>query len=487
MSVHEGEVHGLIGRNGAGKSTLISIIAGLTTADSGTIDFPHSDGSDARSSHDVACVYQKSTLVPWLTAAENIFLDGYPRRVGFIDWAAVETQARELLGEWGIEDSASVLVSDLDPLQRKIVEICRALRGGSRVLLLDEPTAGLDAHATQLLFARMEDLARNGISIIYVSHYLDEVFELCDTVTVLRDGEVVLSQELEGLTIAGLVDAMVGESVRTELESIHRSFPTGGTAQPILSVEGLSVRDRVESLSLTIRPGECIGLFGLDGSGIVEAAEAIVGLRRRDAGRVLVESHELRPGSVGHALRSGIGFLPEDRHKGGFVPEMSNEENATLTIVGQLTGRAGLIRPSRRRAVFSALSSRWAIKAASFEQATSELSGGNQQKVALARAVASKPRVLILVNPTAGVDVAAKASIVQSIVESLDTAGTAGLIVSSDETEFVACSSVLVMFRGRIIREIRAPWTEKSLASAAQGDLITTSDTSPISLQGDFS
>lgn len=472
MSVLQGEVRALIGRNGAGKSTLISIITGLQSADEGTLSFPAAAGEGQESHPAVACVYQKSTLVPHLTAAENIFLDAYPTNaLGFVDWAETVRRARTLLADWKIEKVAEDLVSDLDPLQCKIVEICRALSTGARILLLDEPTAGLDGDATRHLFSRMSELTAQGISIVYVSHYLDEIFEVCDTVTIVRDGAVVRTDSLKSMTMTELVDAMVGET-RAAAEALvtseQHAYPSEAA---ILEVKGLTVEGQVDDFSVQIRPGECVGLVGLEGSGIIDAAEAIAGLDKPTSGHIRVRGREITAGNVTRAIKAGIGFLPEDRHESGFVPGMSNEENATLSILGRLKNRAGLIDGRARRSQYGALSQAWEIKAASFDQATEELSGGNQQKVALARAFASQPDVLILANPTAGVDVSAKSSIVQSISETVHTERTACLIVSSDESEFQPCSRVLVMFRGRLIGELTAPWTENALAAAVQGDL----------------
>lgn len=477
MSVKQGEVRALIGRNGAGKSTLISVITGLLTADEGSLEFPSHDGSSGGPKEAVACVYQKSTLVPYLTAAENIFLDIYPKnRLGLVDWKATSERARVLLNEWGAGAITDVLVSELDPLQRKIVEICRALGTGAQILLLDEPTAGLDGDATRNLFAHMSELTRQGITIVYVSHYLDEVFEVCDTVTIVRDGQVVVTRELAGLQMSELVDAMVGEERADIGIPITATGAINIANAPLLEVTGLGVEGRVEDFSVSIRPGECVGLVGLEGSGIAEVAEAIAGLIAPSTGTIAVDGERLVTGSVTKAIAGGIGFLPEDRHESGFVPFLSNEENATLSILGRLRNRVGLIDGRRRRDVFAELWTSWEIKAASFAQATEELSGGNQQKIALARAFASKPDVLVLANPTAGVDVSAKASIIESISETVHRSQTACLIVSADESEFQPCSRVLVMFRGRIIGELTAPWTENTLAAAVQGDLVAEPD-----------
>ncbi len=483
MEVPEGEVRALIGRNGAGKSTLIAAVTGILTPDSGAITFPAIDEDGLRNEKRVACVYQKSALIPFLTAAENIVLDAYPKnRAGMVDWKAARELARSLLGEWGAADTVDSIVETLDPLQRKIVEVCRALSTGARILLLDEPTAGLDGDATKTLFERMAQLTSQGITILYVSHYLEEIFEVCQTVTVMRDGDIVSTSPLEGLTVPDLVRAMVGEDTAARESSVQVLTPPDPTSAPLLSVDKIDVQEHATNFSVEILPGECVGLVGLEGSGIFEVAEAIAGLRAREGGDVRVGESVVPAGNVMKAIKRGIGYLPEDRHIAGFVPEMANEENATLSVLHRLTNKAGAISQRERRAVYSNLSKAWEIKQASFTQTTRELSGGNQQKVALARAFASTPDVLVLANPTAGVDVSAKASIVESIADRVSNDRTACLIVSSDESEFEPCSRVLVLYKGRLTAELRAPWTEHDLAAAVQGEAIspTTTETNPI-------
>ncbi|RAX16351.1 ATP-binding cassette domain-containing protein [Pseudarthrobacter sp. AG30] len=472
LIIDRGEVRALLGRNGAGKSTLISMITGLLTPDGGTIGFPGS--VDAGGVQDnVACVYQHSTLVPDLTAAENISLGTYPTtKAGLVNWQAMRLKATRLLEEWGIGEITDMPVAELDPLHRKIVEICRAVSSGARILLLDEPTAGLDGDATRTLFERLGEMRDRGITVVYVSHYLEEIFEVCDSVTVLRDGRVVHTRNLEGLTVRDIVEAMVGGAVDAAAETSGTPVdPSTLGAQPILTVTGLEIGDIVKDFNVSIRPGECVGLVGLDGSGIFQVADALAGLLPATSGTVEVAGRSVSTGNVGKAINSGIGYLPGDRHDAGFIPEMANEENATLTILGRLRNSLRLINGGQRRNVYGDLAKKWEIKARSGSQATIELSGGNQQKVALARTFASDPKVLILVNPTAGVDVAAKGSIVASVTNAVRGNDRAGLIVSSDESEFSGCSRLLVMFRGRLVGELTAPWTESDLAAAVQGDV----------------
>jgi simple sugar transport system ATP-binding protein len=467
MAVGVGETRALLGGNGAGKSTLISIITGLASADEGSVAFP----SAADSEQAVACVYQRSTLVPGLSAAENIAMRAYPTSRGLVDWGEIDRRAREALGEWDCAWAEDELVESLDPLHRKIVEICGALGTGAQILLLDEPTAGLDGDATRRLFDHITALRSRGVTIVYVSHYLEEVFEVCESVTVLRDGRHVMDSTLEGLTIADIVDAMVGD---VEVAVVPEGSSPAASTQDrpvLLRVEGVSAAPRLERFDVEIAEGECVGLVGLDGSGIVEVSEVLAGLRSPDTGTVEVDGANVALGDVRRCIDAGIGYLPEDRHHSGFIPGMAHEENVTLAVLSRVLNRLGFINLAKRAAIYAGMAERWRIKAASPRQATEELSGGNQQKVALARAFASEPKVLVLVNPTAGVDVAAKASIFESLTDALSGTGHAALIVSSDETEFASCSRLLVMFRGRLVGELKPPWTEQELASAVQGDM----------------
>ena len=475
LTLRTGEARALIGRNGAGKSTLIAIITGLLHADGGSVSFGTSGVRTAAEA--VACVYQRSTLVPSLTAAENIALGGFPTRGGLVNWGEVDRRARELLREWDCEDLAPQIVGDLDPVHRKVVEICRALAGGAEILLLDEPTAGLDADATVRLFDHIAAMRRRGVTVVYVSHYLEEIFQVCDTVTVLRDGRDVYTGALDGMGVGDLVNHMVGEvGVGTTGGAVHAPAtvpsPDGSRPRIVMKVDGLAAAPLLERFDVEIAEGECVGLVGLDGSGIFEVAESIAGMRRPDAGVIEVDGKVVPQGLVSRAIDHGIGFLPQDRQIAGFVACLGNEENTTLGILGRIRTAIGLISGRRRRDVYDDLASRWQIKAASGAQFTEELSGGNQQKVALARAFAGKPRVLVLTSPTAGVDVAAKASIFESIRAALATDHRSALIVSADDTEFEICSRLLVMYRGRIVAELTPPWTEATLAAAVQGSTV---------------
>jgi simple sugar transport system ATP-binding protein len=473
LAVGRGRSCALLGRNGAGKSTLIAALMGLITAEEGDIAIRASDGADAEGagSDAIACVYQKSTLVLDLTVAENIWLGQYPKgRFGTVDWKLMRSSAIDLLSEWGIERTVDRTVESLQPIERKIVEICRALSRRPAILLLDEPTAGLDEAGCNELFDKIKSAKARGVTILYVSHYLDEVFEVCDEAVILRDGAVVKTAPMSELTVAKIVDAMVGEvHGKQGSRVLDPSAPVTADAAVVLETADLEIAGQLSPVSLRVRAGEIVGVSGLDGAGHVALAEAIVGLIRPTRGVLTVKGNTIRKATVAAAIKNGIGFVPEDRHESGFAPELSVEENATMTILNRICGRAGLIMPKKRSAVYDRLAHDWEIKTSSSSQAVAELSGGNQQKVVMARALASDPDVLVLINPTAGVDVAARISIYETI-QDLARRGRAILVVSSDEVDFKIAHRVIVMFKGQVHGELSAGFTEKQLAAAVQGD-----------------
>lgn len=464
MTIPTGSSVALIGRNGAGKSTLISIITGVTRADEGTVEF----SGEAQGAGGVGCVYQKSTLVTELTAAENLMLNAYPRHAwGGVNWGKVRKQGAAILDSWNCGHLADVPVNELEPVERKIVEICRVLSHDPSVLLLDEPTAGLDYAGAQRLFDHIREARSRGVSLLYVSHHLDESFDVCDRATVLRDGRVVLNRELDGLNVSDIVGAMVGDAQASE--RIEQPTEVVPNAAPVLEVRGVSVESRVRDVSFEVKPGECVGIAGLDGAGHVQAAQVLCGLIRPDSGTVAVAGKELRRFDVSSAIAAGIGFTPEDRHDGGYVPALSVSENATLPELYRLAGPMRTIKASTRDRLYSKLSSEWSVKASGADQPVEELSGGNQQKIVLARAVSSNPSALVLVNPTAGVDVASKRSIYKT-VKTKAADGIGVVIVSADEEDFSICHRVIVMFRGEIFRELTAPFSAHELTLAIQGE-----------------
>jgi simple sugar transport system ATP-binding protein len=468
FAIPRGEARALLGRNGAGKSTLVSLLTGIDTPDEGELRIAGErlDGRDER----IGCVYQRSSLIPALTAAENVLLQAYPRRTGAIDWPRLRRTAREHLDAWGIGALAERPVEQLDPVHRKVVEICRALVAEPEVLILDEPTAGLDHRDAERLFAVLDRLRARGVTIIYISHHLDEIYRVCDSATVLRDARHVVTSPLSELSMERLVAAMVGDE--PPAKAAERARERAGGGRVTLSVREVTVGERVGPVSFELRAGECLGIAGLEGSGKADFARSLAGLLPR-AGEVVLDGRAVRAGSVPAALAAGIGFVPEDRHVDGLVPQLDVSENATMTVAPRLGRRLlgvlpRVVRRARRDDIYDALAREWRIVASGPRQSIAELSGGNQQKCVMARALATDPELLVLVNPTAGVDVSAKASIVGSLGQILDR-GASVLVVSEDPDDFVLCDRILVMFKGRIYTELQAGFNEADLVSAMQG------------------
>jgi simple sugar transport system ATP-binding protein len=468
--IQPGETHALVGRNGAGKSTLVAILTGLEPADAGTVRF---DGEPAPALGDreawqqrVACVYQASTIVPALTVAENLFLNRQPvGRGGAIRWARLRREARTLLDEWGVEVDVELLAGDLSVEDTQLVEIARALSFGARFIILDEPTAQLDARAIERLFERMRALQGAGVTFLFISHHLQEVYEVCQTVTVLRDAWHILTRPVSELGHDALVDAMTGEAGGLKVPP-PRERP--GEAAPVaLAIDGLS-GDGFADVTLDVRAGELVGIAGAAGSGKLALAESIAGLRERAGGSVRVAERRVRPGSVPDALDAGLGFVPQDRHRQGLVPGLSVAENGSMTIAGRLGPGHGLISPRRMADYGRDMIRRLGVVTPSPDQPVAALSGGNQQKVVMGRALASDPRALVLVNPTAGVDVKSKEALLE-IVDRVRGSGAGVLMVSDELDDLRPCDRVLVLYHGRLAAEMAAGWEDTDLVARIEG------------------
>jgi simple sugar transport system ATP-binding protein len=472
VSVSAGECHALVGRNGAGKSTLVGVLTGLLKPDRGAVELhgerAPSPGDRAAWQERVACVYQRSMVVPSLSVAENIFLNRIDGSL--VNWRSLRRRARQLLLEWGFDLDVDRPAGELSVEEKQIVEIARALSIGARFLILDEPTSSLESRAIERLFQRVRRMKASGVAILYISHHLEEIYEICDDVSVLRDGKRIVTAPVGELNHDALVAAMVGgELARAEQQEPEPAAHSD--AEPRLRVERLSVRSPmgdVEGVSLEVHVGECVGLFGLRGSGSVAVADAVAGLARPDAGSIVLDGRRLEPGKVDRALAHGVGYVPEDRHARGFVPTLGVRENMTLPILERLS-RFGLLGRSRTRAAAGPLARRLQIVASDADQPVAELSGGNQQKVVVGRALASQPSLLVVVSPTVGVDVASKEALL-SVIDEARLEGTAVLLVSDDLDELRICTRVLVVRRGRIVRELRTPpWDRQTLIAAAEG------------------
>jgi len=471
LTVLAGESRALVGRNGAGKSTLVAILTGLIAPDSGCIRLAGQDAPDINEPQKwrdrVACVYQKSTLIPDLTVAENLFLNSQPRRAsGWISWARLRHEAQKVLEEWGLEVDVDVEARTLSVENRHIVEIARALRQGTRFIILDEPTAELEGREVSRLFERVMHLRKSGVTFLYISHYLEEIYEICHSVTVLRDGEVVANGLLADMPKERIVSAMVGEMGRST-DAHRRRVSSAPSSPPCLEVRNLGFGELLKNLSFVISAGEGVCLTRLTGSGKEVVGDAIAGLVRPSSGEILVAGRALPLGRVSAAQSLGVGYVPRDRHGRGLLPQLSVAENITVTIANRL-GFAGLILPGERDRYATRLVQSLEIVLSSIEQPISQLSGGNQQKTMLGRALAASPKLLVLVHPTQGVDIASKEALFE-ITDRERTKGTAVLIVSDDLDELVVCNRVLVLFKGELGAEFAAPWHDEELVAAIEG------------------
>jgi simple sugar transport system ATP-binding protein len=487
LALHPGQCTGLVGRNGAGKSTIVSILSGLLEPDAGSVRFGGKPaprvGDIARWREWIATVFQHSMIVPDLSVAENVFLGSTGP---LVSWRDLRARTREIMRDWNFDIAAGALCRDLTVEQLQIVEIARALARGARCVLLDEPTAALEREAVRRLFERVGQLVSAGVAVLYISHHLEEVFEICQTVAVLRDGEMVLTEPAAGLTRDGLVAAMVGGAQVKAAASAGPANPPGAVSRPapaaqtrghngavLLAVRDLfsdSSRGRLSGVSLQVAHGEVVGVTGLLSAGVATLGRAIAGAERRSGGEVRVRGRLLPSGRRDVAQRAGVGYIPEDRRAEGFVAHLGVAENITMTITDRLAGRLGLIRPGRRASAAAPITSRLSLVSSGPAQPAGELSGGNQQKVTVARTLAHEPALVVAITPTRGVDVASKALLLDALAGVARSRG-AGLLLCSDElSDLVICDRVIVLVRGEVFTEFtRPPFDRDELIVATEG------------------
>jgi simple sugar transport system ATP-binding protein len=471
ITIQPGEAHALVGRNGAGKSTLVSMLTGLAKPDTGQVSF---DGEAAPPLADraawqrrVACVYQKSTIIPTLSVAENLFLNRQAAGFRPISWKLLRSRAGDVLAEYGIEADPAAMAAELPVDQRQMLEIARALSFGAKFIILDEPTAQLDGAGITKLFERLRALQASGVAFMFISHHLAEIYEVCQTVTVYRDARHILTTGVAGLDKDQLIEAMTGEDRSARAALAASLYSHRAETVPALGISGLTIPGEFEPTDLTIGSGEIVGLAGLGGSGAVAFGEAVAGMRRPSAGTVAVAGKSVRTGSVPAALGAGIGFVPEDRHAEGVVPLRPIAENIMLTATHKL-GKYGFFSSDSLRRAGSVLMERLDVKAEGPDQPVSALSGGNQQKVVMGRALAASPKALVLLRPTAGVDVKSKESLLGTVQAAADD-GCGVLLVSDELDDLRVAHRVLVMFKGAVVAEFSSGWTDADLIAAIEG------------------
>ena len=452
LTLPSSHVLGLVGENGAGKSTLMKILAGAYTADSGSVrvngaELDHGPAAALRSG--IAVIYQELSLVPDMSVTENLFLGRMPARGPFLDRRAATTRAHDALARVGLGSlNPDRRTSTLGLNVRQLVEIAKALAQDARILVMDEPSAALQRDDIATLFAVVKDLRREGIGVIFISHHLEEIFEVCDSAMVMRDGVVVESRPITEWTEDALVRAMVAR----DLDEMYPWRPRA-IGDVVLQVDDLVRRPRVRGVSLRVHSGEIVGVAGIAGAGRTELLKAIAGATPPSAGVVRVDGRTVSTRSTRHGLRAGIVYAPEDRKTEGLVLGASIENNVVLSNLGAVS-RFGVVDRRARRGLAQKVVDRFGVKASGIGQEAGKLSGGNQQKVILGRVTQTGPKVILLDEPTRGIDVAAKAEIYGHVL-SLAEQGAAVVLVSSELPELLGMSDrIAVMRQGRLVADL---------------------------------
>jgi len=473
FELREGEVHALLGGNGAGKSTLMKILEGVYVPDAGEIKIEGTkveirSPQDAKN-HGIAMIFQEFSLIPTLRVAQNIFLNSEPHTgVGFLNDREAERRTQELFAELGEDVHPRATVADLSTGYWQLTEIAKALARDARILIMDEPTSSLTRTETEALFRLIRELKARGISIVYISHRMEEVFQVADRVTVLRNGRHVATEEVANLTLERVIDHIVGRKMEQAFEWKERRIDRTGT--PLLEARGLcAANGRLQDISLRLYPGEVLGLAGLMGSGRSETARALFGIDRIDAGEVYVQGRQIDIRGTQDAMAAGISLVPEDRRLQGLILNHSLKNNLLLPLLRNLE-RGGMIDDRQGEQTVRSFVERLKIQVSSISEPVRLLSGGNQQKVVIAKWLAAEPNILIMDEPTAGVDIGAKTEILD-IIRRLADAGKGIIMISSELAELLAVSDrILILQDGSVKQEMERPdiESEEALHHAVQ-------------------
>ncbi len=449
FTLMRGEVHALLGENGAGKSTLIKCITGAYRRDAGTLvlDGAEIDPHDTLAAQKlgIGTVYQEVNLLPNLSVAENLFLGRQPRRFGMVSSRVMNKMARDLLSQYGLDIDVSRQLDRFSVAIQQVIAIARAVDLSGKVLILDEPTASLDTHEVEMLFGIVRRLKQRGLGIVFITHFLEQVYEICDRITVLRNGRLVGTREADGLPRQTLIAMMLGRELAETESTIKQSETESGPAR--YHFTNFGKRGKIKPFDMEVRVGEVVGIAGLLGSGRTETAEVLFGVERADSGEAKIEGKTIALSSPRAAIKSGFGFCPEDRKTDGIIGDLSIREN----IVMALQARRGWARPlprSEQNAIADRYIKALDIRTTDREKPIRLLSGGNQQKAILARWLATNPSFLILDEPTRGIDVGAHAEIIR-LIEDLCRQGMSLVVISSELEELVAYSSRVIVLRDR--------------------------------------
>ena len=475
IDIYPGEVHALVGENGAGKSTLIKLINGVYGTDEGELRLEGEPvaftGPRQAWEAGISTTFQEINLEPFMTVAQNLLLGREPMRgFGLVDVKKMNADAARLLRRYGIAVDERRTLGSVGVAIQQMIAIVRAVSTDAKVVILDEPTSSLEPNEVEQLFRVIRILRDDGVALLYVSHDLDEIFELCDQVTVLRDGRRVHTGPVAQITRLELVATMLGREVQDVRSSGKTAFDIEGRrigAEPVLAASGLTRHRVLTDVSVDVRSGEVVGLAGLLGSGRSETVQGIFGLMRLDDGEVRVKETVLKQGSPAAAVSHGVGLLPEDRKADGLVPTMSVKDNITLAASRSVT-KWGFVSSSKVEALVKKYVDRLQIKVADLDQSVDELSGGNQQKVLLARLLCNDPAVVLLDEPTRGIDVGAKAEI-QGLIDELAIDGLAVILISSELEDVIEGSNrVFVLKEGVVVGELHG----EAISEEAVMDLI---------------
>lgn len=454
--VKPGEVHAIIGGNGAGKSTLMKILTGVYSCDAGDIEIygkkvKINNPNDSKS-NGVTMIFQELSLVPTLTVAENIFLNEEPKKMNFVvDHKSMVDKAKKLLKEFEIDINPDILIEDLGVGYCQLIEIAKALSRDTKILIMDEPTASLSESETKILFDLVRKLKEKGVSIIYISHRMNEIFQIADSITVLRDGRHIITTECKNTNLEEIIEHMVGKTVEKTFEWVERDYKSDNTN--ILEVKGLTINSMIKDISFQLKKGEILGIAGLMGSGRTEILESIFGILKFKKGQIFVNGKEIHIKCVQDAIRAGIVLVPEDRRRQGLTLIHSVKENIILPLLGNMRKFISIDNAKANDTVTRCIE-QFNIKTDSMNKEIRLLSGGNQQKAVIAKWLANSPHVLLLDEPTAGVDVGAKAEIID-IIRQFANKDKGVIIVSSELAELLAvCDRIIVLHDGRITGEL---------------------------------
>jgi ABC-type sugar transport system ATPase subunit len=477
--VHPGEIVGFLGENGAGKSTLIKILSGVYTKDSGTIRF-HDEEISLHTPQEaqklgISTIHQELALIPYLTVAENIFLNREPRlALGMVDFRRMNREAEAILHDLGADIPGRKLVYELNVAAQQMVEIAKAVSQNARLILMDEPTSALSSKETAALFTLMRRLKERGVAVVFVSHRLDEIRQIVDRVTIMRDGRHIGTYPIAEASEERIIRLMVGRDVGLFPKEVAE------IGEPILELRNICGDNGVEHVNLTVRAGEIVGLSGLVGAGRTELVRLVCGVDKVTQGEVLINGRPVHIKSPAQAVKHGIGWIPEDRKLHGLILSMDVKDNTTMTILPRISNVLGAIKSKEARRITTEYVDALSIATPGISQIVQHLSGGNQQKVVLAKWLSTKPKLLIMDEPTRGIDIGAKAE-VHALMSRLAQQGLGILMISSELPEIMGMSDrVIVMCQGRITGEFEYGRFSQEEIMMCATQFLTVADEQPI-------